>query len=121
MPQLETKVSHEIMWALNGIEGLRLFRNDAGRHKLANGSWVISGLCKGSSDLIGIYKGMFVAIEIKTMRGRISDEQFKFIRLIRHLGGFALVIRKDPGFNQDELRKEVQSGLDLCLQKLKSA
>lgn len=51
------------------------------------------GLCIGSADLIGIYKGQFVALEVKTKNGTLSPEQELFLSLVRRLGGLAAVVR----------------------------
>jgi len=56
-----------------------------------------AGLCVGSSDLIG-YRSVggvaqFVALEVKTERGRVSPEQQRFIEHIRQAGGCADVVR----------------------------
>ena len=34
---------------------------------------------KGIADILGIYNGKFLAIEIKTARGRVSPEQQRFL------------------------------------------
>jgi hypothetical protein len=64
-----------------------------------------AGLCTGSSDLIGIRPititadmigktiGVFVALEVKTPKGKPTDEQINFIQRVRDLGGFAGVAR----------------------------
>jgi hypothetical protein len=52
------------------------------------------GLCKGSSDLIGLVRGgRFVAIEFKSDRGRPTAEQLRFIELVQAFGGLAGVSR----------------------------
>ena len=48
---------------------------------------------KGISDIIGIYQGKFLAIEVKTLRGRLSDHQLRFIDNIKKEGGIAFVAR----------------------------
>ena len=48
-----------------------------------------AGLCTGSSDLIGIQAGRFVAIEVKGDGDRERPEQRKFIQIVRDLGGIA--------------------------------
>jgi hypothetical protein len=70
-----------------------------------NGRLVRFGLHKGSSDLIGITPvtitpdmigkrmGIFTAIEVKTPKGKPTDEQINFIQRVRDLGGFAGVAR----------------------------
>jgi hypothetical protein len=72
------------------IFGGRLFRNQVGRYKVGD-RWISSGLCVGSSDLIGwtpikIHAGMvgrtiavFTAVEVKGPRGRLRPEQVAFI------------------------------------------
>ncbi len=63
------------------------------------------GLCKGSSDLIGLRSleitsellgqriAQFVALEVKTPQGTISPEQRAFLQLVEQLGGVAAVCR----------------------------
>lgn len=51
------------------------------------------GQRKGVSDLIGMWNGQFMAVEIKTPTGVVSEHQKLFIDdVIRH-GGLAVVIR----------------------------
>jgi len=55
---------------------------------------ITAGLCKGSSDLIGIAPcGRFLAVEVKTPRGRVSAEQRTFIDAVNAAGGIAGVCR----------------------------
>jgi hypothetical protein len=63
------------------------------------------GLCKGSSDLIGLRSleitpemvgqrlAQFVALEVKTASGVVSPEQRAFLRFVQELGGVAAVYR----------------------------
>jgi hypothetical protein len=65
----------------------RLFRNNTGTLRDANGRPVQFGLCKGSADLIGYRSititpemvgqqvAVFTSIEVKTPTGRIRPEQ----------------------------------------------
>lgn len=50
---------------------------------------------KGVSDILGIFKpsGRFLAIEVKTRTGRVSEEQKAFIANINSAGGVAFVAR----------------------------
>ena len=80
--------------------------------RLANGDMVIknprplnAGLCVGSSDLIGIYPkkvtqdmvgstvGIFIGHEIKTTKGRPTDDQSRFIEHVNSRGGIAGIAR----------------------------
>lgn len=47
----------------------------------------------GTSDIIGIYKGKMLAIEVKSNRGVVSEEQKEFINNINKLGGIAFIAR----------------------------
>lgn len=72
---------------------------------MPDGSTVRFGLCVGSSDLIGLQPmlvtpehvgktiAQFVAIECKTLRGRPTAEQLRFIELVRSKGGLAGIAR----------------------------
>ena len=59
------------------------------------------GLPKGSADIVGILTmvlegelyGIFFALEVKSGRGRTSDEQDRWLALVRRMGGFATVVR----------------------------
>jgi hypothetical protein len=106
--------------------GARLFRNNVGQawagklqqrsstHTEAFCSAVIIdpypvhfGLCEGSSDLIGwmpvhwdatILDAIFLAVEVKTPRGRVSKEQQAFIDAVNKAGGIAGVCRSVEDF-----------------------
>ena len=84
---------------------MRLWRNNTGALVDQQGRFVRFGLCKGSSDLIGLRAleitpelvgqrlAQFVALEIKTGSGTVSPEQRAFLRLVQELGGVAAVCR----------------------------
>jgi hypothetical protein len=46
---------------------------------------------KGISDILGIYKGQFLAIEVKRPGGRMSPDQEKFIDRVNQEGGIGFV------------------------------
>jgi hypothetical protein len=60
-----------------------------------------AGLCRGSSDLIGLRSvtvtpemvgqrlAVFAAVEVKAPRGRLTAEQEAFIAMVREMGGLA--------------------------------
>lgn len=53
-----------------------------------------AGLAEGSSDLIGISSsGQFLAVEVKTPKGRTTDGQESFIDTVKRLGGIGIVAR----------------------------
>ena len=102
----ETKLQRAIMLALSEA-GYTIWRNETGQfwtgqqlHRagdqitLANASMVPCGLCKGSSDLIGIGPGgRFLALEVKTQTGRATVEQQNYINQVNARGGIAGIVR----------------------------
>ena len=74
--------------------GVRLFRNNVGLFTTDTGSKIKTGLCNGSSDLVGFdSKGKFIAIEVKTKTGKLSEDQSRFIDVVNSVGGIAYVAR----------------------------
>jgi hypothetical protein len=99
---------HEIQQRIRlacGRGAVRLWRNNTGALVDQQGRFVRYGLCKGSSDLIGLRSvvvtpemvgqriAQFVALEIKAPQGVVSPEQQAFLRLVQELGGVASVCR----------------------------
>jgi hypothetical protein len=78
----------------------RLFRNQTGTYALKDGRFLSSGLCVGSSDLIGwttlevtpAHVGrtfaIFTAIEVKGPTGRARPAQQQFLAAVAEAGGF---------------------------------
>jgi len=89
----ETRLQSQIMRALKGVPGLALWRNNAGAIDRGGGVMMRFGLTKGAPDLIGIYRGRFVGLEIKTRTGRVTAEQNVFLNTVRAYGGLAGVVR----------------------------
>ena len=83
----------------------RLWRNNTGTLRDANGRPVQFGLCKGSADLIGYRTititpdmvgqqvAVFTSIEVKTPTGRIRPEQQAWLETVQAAGGIAGVAR----------------------------
>jgi hypothetical protein len=83
----------------------RLFRNNTGTLKDANGRPVQFGLCKGSADLIGWTTrtitpdmvgqqvAVFTSIEVKSATGRLRPEQRQWLEAVQSAGGIAGVAR----------------------------
>ena len=83
----------------------RLWRNNSGALKNDRGQWVTYGLGVGTSDLIGLKietitqemvgkrNARFVAIEVKSEKGRATPEQENFVNFIRECGGIATICK----------------------------
>jgi len=84
---------------------VRLWRNNVGALRDERGRLVTYGLCKGSSDLIGLRQvligpehlgqtlAVFTAIEVKAPGGRLREEQRLFLSLVERCGGYGGVAR----------------------------
>lgn len=106
----EAILQREIMLAVCKT-GARVFRNntglgwtghlatvtETGRGRvvaIANPRPLHAGLCVGSSDLIGWTRdGRFLAIEVKSAKGRLTDEQRNFGEQVEAAGGIFIVGR----------------------------
>ena len=89
----------------SSVRGMRLFRNQVGRYALADGRWLTSGLCVGSSDLIGFTPvtitdamvgkivSVFTAVEAKVGKNRPTTAQEHFLEVVQAYGGKAVVAR----------------------------
>ena len=99
----ETAIMRLIQFEASKRGNIRLWRNESGLFYAPNGARVKAGLCKGSSDLIGLrsvlitremvgtFVGQFMAVEVKTPEGRLTDEQKKYLDTINALGGYGRV------------------------------
>lgn len=113
----ETRIQHQIQLALSEA-GCLAWRNETSGawlgkviHKAGNqvtltdAHMMTFGLCVGSSDLIGCTPvvitedmvgqtiGCFTAIEVKTPKGRPTNEQTNFIDAVLRAGGIAGIAR----------------------------
>ena len=102
----ETKIQNLILMSLSKA-GCLVFRNesagawvgkvlhkDANQVTLTDARMIRFGLAVGSADIIGIAPcGRFLAIEIKTSKGRPTKEQLRFIDAVNNAGGIAGIAR----------------------------
>lgn len=102
----ESDIQNLILMALSDA-GCKVWRQNVGvgwtgdASRLTDGSVLIrnprplhAGLCRGSSDIIGLTPtGQFLAIEVKSKHGRVTPEQENFISRVGQQGGVAGVCR----------------------------
>lgn len=98
---------------------VRVFRNNTGQFRTEDGRVVRTGLCVGSSDVIGWQSieitpemvgqrvAVFVAIECKSDTGRTTKEQLAFIAAVRAAGGIAGICR-----SSEDAEKLLRDGVD---------
>lgn len=59
-----------------------------------------AGLAEGSSDLIGLSSsGRFLAVEVKSLKGRTTDRQESFIDMVNRLGGIGMIAKSVEDFH----------------------
>lgn len=86
----ESEVQRAILLAVNARTDATLWRNNVG---VDTARGVRYGLCPGSADLIGVCRGKFVALEVKSATGRASDAQNRFAKIVRDRGGIYAIVR----------------------------
>ena len=102
----ETTLMRRIMLRASAL-GLRLFRRNVGTLYTHDGRPVRVGV-PGESDLqgwrtitigpehVGQRIAQFVAVEVKTERGTLTQEQRDYLRTVEAAGGVAVVARSMP-------------------------
>jgi hypothetical protein len=89
----EAQIQDAIRLELGTIPGLVLWRNNVGSAE-RRGVHIKFGVGgAGGADLIGVFHGRFVAVEIKTAIGRQSPEQRTFQQLVERKGGEYVLLR----------------------------
>jgi len=96
----ETDIQNECRIAASEM-GAVVFRNNIGAAENPNGQKVYYGVGRpGGSDLLGIYHGTFLAMEVKKPGKKPSKNQATFMKNIKLHGGIAGVVRcKEDVYN----------------------
>ena len=89
----EHAIQNEIRLALS--DSCVIFRINVGVVKTPDGRYFDTGVPKGFSDLFGFRKsdGRAVFIEVKTAKGRASQQQQHFIEQVKSAGAVAGICR----------------------------
>jgi len=101
----EAQLLHALRLELGQLPHVTVWRNNVGVAKYPGRAAVPYGLCSGASDIIGMRSlligpehtgatiAQFVAVEVKTPIGRLTQEQKLFLALVQKRGGLALCAR----------------------------
>ena len=75
----ESDIQNAIRLALNDYAVI--FRTNVGKVKMQDGRWFDTGLPKGFGDLCGFRKsdGRMIFIEVKNEKGRLREDQKRFL------------------------------------------
>ena len=71
------------------------WRNNVGLATTDRGTKIRFGLFPGSADLIGVFRGRFVGVEIKTEDGRQSPEQRTWQSCLESKQGIYAIVRSE--------------------------
>jgi len=106
----ETNFMKEVQMEASQLGG-RLFRNNVGLYLTLDGTRKVrTGLCTGSSDLIGFFPkivtqdmvgekiAIFAAIETKSKKRKATEEQKRFIEMVKGFGGIAGEVKNFKDF-----------------------
>ncbi len=89
----ESQIQDQIRLVLGSDPRCAFFRNNCGVAQ-RNGHTIRFGVgSPGGADLIGVFNGRFIAVEIKTPVGRQTPEQKLFQQLIERKGGVYIILR----------------------------
>jgi penicillin-binding protein-related factor A (putative recombinase) len=92
MKGLEKEIQRDILRYL-ALRGLFHYKNNTvGIFKQATGTYIPSP-SKGAPDIVCILKGRFIGLEVKTPKGKLSDDQGEFHRQILKAGGIVFTVR----------------------------
>lgn len=88
----EMQIQRQILDYLKEVDGYFFRTNNIGVPLHGGGGYRPSPV-KGLADILGVFKGWFIAIEVKSAKGKVSADQAKFLTQIRNNGGHAIVAR----------------------------
>ena len=93
--QPEKQIENAILDYLLMVDGMFWKAQNVGIYDPRKGTFRRPGKYHkaGVADILGIIRGRFVAIEVKTKTGRLSKSQAKFLDEVRLNGGIAFVAR----------------------------
>ena len=87
----EGEVQAAVLIAVGSLEGAHFWRNNTGAFH--DGKRLIRYGQVGSADVLGCYRGRFVAIECKARRGRLSADQRAWRSAVVAAGGVYIVAK----------------------------
>lgn len=95
MTQSESQIQSDIRLALGQRDDVMLIRINVGKFRPLHGdqSRVIVSAPTGTPDLLGVWNGRALAIEVKKTKGQQSYEQKMFQRAWERRGGLYILAR----------------------------
>ena len=81
----------------------RVWPNNTGVGKDMTCTRIVRFGLKGSSDIIGLYKGLFLGIEVKTGNAVQNKDQKRFQSMIKNMGGIYILCHSDDVEHIDKI------------------
>lgn len=93
----ERDIQNDILMVVGSRKDVRLWRQNAGMARSMESNNVIRMGVAGCADLTGIVTisgiGIRLEIEVKTQKGRQSDQQIRFEKMVQDRGGIYILAR----------------------------
>lgn len=90
----ESQLMDRVRLVLGADPAAVFWRNNTGVAE-TRGYTIRYGLGNGSADLIGLFRGRFVAVEVKTPAGRQSEDQKRWQSLVESKHGIYAIVRSE--------------------------
>lgn len=74
------------------VRGIFHYRQNSGAYKAAHGGFIRYGT-KGAPDIVAVFRGKYIGIEVKDIKGRLNDNQKDFCKLLEAAGGIYMIAR----------------------------
>ncbi len=88
----EQDIQSAVLAAVTAVPGCLAWRANSGLAVTAARS-IIRANVPGCADILACYRGRFIAIEVKTERGRQSQQQRRFQAAVERAGGLYVLAR----------------------------
>lgn len=101
----ETPIQRAILDYLKML-GVFCWRNNTQGRKIGD-KWIPTAGIRGGADILGIFRGKPMAIEVKSAKGKLSEDQKSFLARFQAEGGLAGMVR-----SVDETKKLLETWED---------
>jgi hypothetical protein len=93
MSNAETSIMRQILVAISALPGALFYRRNVGVFRQLRGDGTVRAGLPGQADIGGMYRGRAIEVEVKTVRGGLSDEQKRWKLAVEKAGGIFVLAR----------------------------
>jgi hypothetical protein len=102
-PESETPIMRDILVAVSALPGALFYRQNTGTFRTMDGKRVVKVAPPGIGDIMGGFCRIAVAIEVKTLTGRLRISQKRF-RAAWEKAGNVYIVARSPQQAVEALR-----------------